>query len=248
MPHRRSRKRNKSSPLVQSSPKKSKPPQADSNSDIIQDITEAEGSTDPGSEIELDSDTGSQTHLKTPANDLKTTFTEPSTMQAVQASDPCPSQPASEVDLASQGPIPQNINQPPMISPVIYSSQMSMPNTQQPQQLLAFQSPLPHPAPCMPGLTEQDLVRVAHLVKSILHEEIDLIVEARVNSATEPLKRELADMKAKYDKLQDEVNELQVKHDDMEQYSRRMCLRISGIPEAENEDVTKLVLDFAIIA
>ena len=29
------------------------------------------------------------------------------------------------------------------------------------------------------------------------------------------------------------------------QYSRRMCLRISGIPEAENEDVTKLVLDFA---
>ena len=52
-------------------------------------------------------------------------------------------------------------------------------------------------------------------------------------------------MKAKYDKLQDEVNELQVKHDDMEQYSRRMCLRISGIPEAENEDVTKLVLDFA---
>ena len=247
MPHRRSRKRNKSSPLVQSSPKKSKPPQADSNSDldIIQDITEAEGSTDSGSEPELDSDTGSQTHLKSPTTDLKTTLTESSTMQATQASDHCLSQHASGVDLASQGSIPQNINQPPMVSPVIYSSQMSMPNTQQPQQLLAFQSPLPHPAPCMPGLTEQDLVRVAHLVKSILHEEIDLIVEARVNSATEPLKRELADMKAKYDKLQDEVNELQVKHDDMEQYSRRMCLRISGIPEAENEDVTKLVLDFA---
>ena len=31
----------------------------------------------------------------------------------------------------------------------------------------------------------------------------------------------------------------------MEQYSRRMCLRISGIPEAENEEVTKHVLDFA---
>ena len=79
----------------------------------------------------------------------------------------------------------------------------------------------------------------------LIYEEIDLIVEARVNFATEPLKRELADMKAKYDKLQDEVNELQVKHDDMEQYCRRMCLRISRIPEAENEDATKLVLDFA---
>ena len=86
-------------------------------------------------------------------------------MQATQASDHSPSQPASGVDLASQGSIPQNINQPSMVSPVIYCSQMSMPNTQQPQQLLAFQSPLPYPAPCMPGLTEQDLVRVAHLVK-----------------------------------------------------------------------------------
>ena len=56
MPHRGSRKKNKSSPLVQSSPKKLKPPQTDSNSDldIIQDITETEGSTDSGSELDSD--------------------------------------------------------------------------------------------------------------------------------------------------------------------------------------------------
>ena len=50
-------------------------------------------------------------------------------MQATQASDHSPSQPASGVDLASQGSIPQNINQPSMVSPVIYCSQMSMPKT-----------------------------------------------------------------------------------------------------------------------
>lgn len=40
---------------------------------------------------------------------------------------------------------------------------------------------------------------------------------------------------------------LTTKYDDMEQYSRRSCLRISGIPEPgdRNEDVTKIVLDFA---
>ena len=41
------------------------------------------------------------------------------------------------------------------------------------------------------------------------------------------------------------VKELKVKNNDIEQYSRRMCLRISGLKEFNHEDVTAKVLDFA---
>ena len=38
---------------------------------------------------------------------------------------------------------------------------------------------------------------------------------------------------------------MKVKNDDIEQYSRRMCLRISGLKDFDHEDVTARVLDFA---
>ena len=52
-------------------------------------------------------------------------------------------------------------------------------------------------------------------------------------------------MKCKYNSLKEEVASLHKKQDDTDQYSRRMCLRISGISETQNEDVTKVKLDFA---
>ena len=38
---------------------------------------------------------------------------------------------------------------------------------------------------------------------------------------------------------------LRAKCDDLEQYSRCSCLRISGIPESPDNDAVKKVLDFA---
>ena len=52
-------------------------------------------------------------------------------------------------------------------------------------------------------------------------------------------------MRADHETLRTEVVALQNKQDETEQYSRRMCLRISGIKETKNEDVTLKVLEFA---
>ena len=59
----------------------------------------------------------------------------------------------------------------------------------------------------------------------------------------------LAKETTKLDKLCDEMQrqniDLVKKLDDAEQYSRRNCLRISGVPETEGENTDELVLDIA---
>ncbi|MEW8544979.1 MAG: hypothetical protein AB2693_15750 [Candidatus Thiodiazotropha sp.] len=140
----------------------------------------------------------------------------------------------------------QSAGQPSMMNPVLFSPSMSMATPQHQQHLLAFPGPVQHPPMhAMPGLTDQDFIRIAQLVKTMLHDEINQIVDLKVSSATAALQTELDDVKARCARLADEVTLLKSKHDDIEQYSRRMCLRISGIDESENEDVNKLVLEFA---
>lgn len=110
MPARRqSRKRNKSSPLVQSSPKKSKPHQADSDTDseLIQEISETECST------ESESETESQSVPKTPTA---------ATMQNPDFSQDY-SQVASGLGPDSQGTPTGNMSQSSMMNPVLFSSQ-----------------------------------------------------------------------------------------------------------------------------
>ena len=239
--HRRSRKRNKSSPLVQTSPKKSKPPQKDSDTDceLIQEITEGECSTESGSDNECQS----QSLLKTPVGIKSPVSTSPTTtMQNPEHSQAAPGS-------GSEPGETQSIGQPQMINPILFSPSMNVPTPQHQSQLLTYQGPLQHPAmqpmPVMPGLSDQDVIRVAQLVKSMLHDEINQVVELKVSAVTMALQTELDDVKARCARLEDEVTLLKSKHDDIEQYSRRMCLRISGIAESENEDVNKLVLELA---
>ena len=97
----------------------------------------------------------------------------------------------------------------------------------------------------MPGLSNQDVIRIASLIKQMLQQEIDQIVTVKVDAATASLRSQLNDVQNRCKFLEEEVKELKVKNDDIEQYSRRMCLRISGLKEFDHEDVTAKVLDFA---
>ena len=111
----------------------------------------------------------------------------------------------------------------------------------------------------MLGLSKHDILETATLVKSMLQEEISIQVQQKVDKATQSLKSELSNVKKELaqtqsdlstlkkdnESLRNDVNALQIKQDDAEQYSRRMCLRISGISETKHEDVTKKVLEFA---
>lgn len=63
--------------------------------------------------------------------------------------------------------------------------------------------------------------------------------------AVQPLKLEIATVKTSLVQVQSELKQATVRNDDLEQYSRRSCLRISGVQENDNEDVSKIVLDIA---
>ena len=272
MPARRkSRKRNKSSPLVQTSPKKTKQYrsprfiQSDSGSEIDKKSTTGiiEASSESESEAESEVKFVSQSLLKTPAiteaklnpdttssipvSEADSTEANASTMQSpdysqqtqqTQQSQPDHGTPYNIGDSA-QGS--QSINQPGFINPMLLGTPMNMSN-----MMALHGPPSAIPAmPAMPGLSEQDVMRIAAMMKQMLQQEITQLVDLKVNSATEFLKSELKEVQDRCKKLEAEVKALQTRQDDTEQYSRRTCLRISGIRETENEDVQKIVLDFS---
>ena len=100
-----------------------------------------------------------------------------------------------------------------------------------------------------PGLTETDVIRIASVMKQMLSSEIEKLVKERVERETADLKTAISSLQAENQKLLDNVSKMEVtlatKVDDLEQYSRRSCLRIAGIEEKENEDTSELVLELA---
>ena len=261
MPNNRTRrrKRNKSSPLVESSPKKTKNYQDFSESSEFQVVNSE-------SDLEPESESQSQSLLQTPANrgviDPATVTLPPSPSSPVAAQsilaqqtmqDPDFATPSQSLGFQGPGPVmgqdaygPQS--QSAMINPM-YGSQL-------PTQMMGYQ-------PTTLPISDHDLFKIAKLVseqvKAMLQDEISEQVKLKVEDATKSLKTELdatktelsnaksvlENMQTHVDDLHDQVLNLQQKQDEAEQYSRRMCLRISGIPESTNENVTKKVLDFA---
>jgi hypothetical protein len=59
------------------------------------------------------------------------------------------------------------------------------------------------------------------------------------------LERQAKEMEGKVDKLSDNGYNLELRLDELEQYGRRDCLEITGIPAAVNENPTKLVKELS---
>lgn len=130
----------------------------------------------------------------------------------------------------------------PMMPPM---AQMSMPL--HPSQMLP---PAQTQIPVMTNvLSENDVLRVAMKVKAIMVEEIETLVTLKVNEATAQLKHDVDFLKDENSKLKADIKKLEntckSNIDDLEQYSRRSCLRISGIKEEEGENTDEIVLDLA---
>lgn len=120
------------------------------------------------------------------------------------------------------------------------------------QQMMNFAQPLPQThmqqlpqAFSYPGLSEDDIMRVAIKIKMLLRDEINELVEQRVALAVAPLKNELDSIKTSLANVEKALKESFIRNDELEQYSRRSCLRITGIAESANEDVSKIVLDLS---
>ena len=102
--------------------------------------------------------------------------------------------------------------------------------------------------PGMPGIqptqfaiSDSDVMRIAASVKSLLHDEITKIVKLKVQQETHHLNSRIADLQKENAELKSTVSGLTTKMDELEQYSRRSCVRISGVKEEKDENVNVVV-------
>ena len=64
-----------------------------------------------------------------------------------------------------------------------------------------------------------------------------------MTTVVEPIRQELASVKISCPQYEKDIDELKARNDELEQYSRRSCLRIAFIPETRHEDVPDIVLN-----
>ena len=265
MTRRSKRCRNKSSPQVASSPKKQRNQSIESvvEESEISDLSDLNTSpiletvdiTKSSCEVTVTSAISASTSSYTSENSTVTvTGSTESTMATSMQTDP--SDPSGQTQTPIQGP-------PHIDNSGLQSSQGNLT-----PQMQAFSQPLHYPSqpqmldagmfiqpnqpvnyPFLPSqqfrLSDEDILRLARQVQTFLKDEIEQLVEIKVALVTEPLKQEIACMKDVIDKLQSDMKAMITKNDELEQYSRRSCVRVSGIAEKPNEDVTQLVLDLA---
>lgn len=243
--HRRHQKRhrNKSSPQTLSTPKKYRHSEADR--DEIAELTDSESAADST----MNSTMGE--HVLTNLDEVHTRTSE----QGIDMSQSLihNANIASQVNTQQQfmPDMPQFAGSagPGMMDPNMIHSAASL-NYPPPHQMPNFAQPhnfqqFPPQVPPYLRLSEEDVIRVARQLKTLLRDEINELVEERVALAVQPLKLEIATVKTSLVQVQSELKQATVRNDDLKQYSRRSCLRISGVQENENEDVSKIVLDIA---
>ena len=130
--------------------------------------------------------------------------------------------------------------------PVATMSTPCMPN---PSQMMFSQPMYGMPSPILqqthPTLTinDTDAIRIATLIKDMIKDDIEVMVKQQVALQTKDLKTEIAQLKGENSLLKDEINVIRVHHDELEQYSRRTCVRIGNIRESEGESTDDIVLE-----
>ena len=97
---------------------------------------------------------------------------------------------------------------------------------------------------------DQDMETFKRRFAAVMEDEafrsiVDKHVEAAVKMAVD---KAVAVKDAEIKELREELTETKTRLNELEQYSRRMCLNVSGIPEASNESTDQLVADIAKMA
>ena len=96
------------------------------------------------------------------------------------------------------------------------------------------------------GLSDHNIMKIAMQTKQLLSQEIDKLVEEKMKVKTAELCKSVESLQSDNLKLKDSISKLEVKlttkMGDLEQYSRRSCVRIAGIHENTNEHVLDLAV------
>lgn len=108
------------------------------------------------------------------------------------------------------------------------------------------------PEPPLVRLADSDFARITNMVKDMISALVEPLVKSIVSEVTdklekriETLEKDKADLSEKVTLLSTKVEKLELDHDAAEQYSRRNCLRITGVPESEFESTDAIVMDIA---
>ncbi|KAF0287080.1 hypothetical protein FJT64_014444 [Amphibalanus amphitrite] len=95
----------------------------------------------------------------------------------------------------------------------------------------------------------------------LTREDLDIIKEALLEAAKEDMFQQLIQAKVseavaeamagkeeEMRELREELDDTKTRLNELEQYSRRLCLNVSGVPEAPGEDTNQIVTDLAKMA
>lgn len=95
------------------------------------------------------------------------------------------------------------------------------------------------------GLEQEDFIKafIIALKDKRVIETLESSISGQLTKEVGELRKLLQERDHKITALEDEVDQLKEKVDFQEQYTRRNNLRITGVPERENEDILKTTLD-----
>ena len=94
-------------------------------------------------------------------------------------------------------------------------------------------------------LTDENIVQITTIVKDSLNVELPLMVSSIITGVLEGLQSKITSLEVENSQLRSRVDLLESKVDKTEQYSRRNCLRLSGINETDGESVDNKVMEIA---
>ena len=109
-------------------------------------------------------------------------------------------------------------------------------------------------------LADSDMKKIAQMIKTAINSEVEPVVKSIVeplvksivdgvtkslNEKIKTLETENKSLKAQVKSLNSKVDALQIASDSAEQYSRRNCVRIVGIPQIPEENTDEIVLKMA---
>ena len=142
----------------------------------------------------------------------------------------------------------QNFHDQNFHDPNLMPMPMNMPpqHMQHMMNMSHHMQPPPTPMIVQQKLSVEDVLRIALKVQELVSKDVEKIVEKKIALEIAPLQKEVDKLSKSLAKVQKELKNVKIQNDDLEQYSRRSCLRISGIAEDDSEDTTQLVLDLAV--
>lgn len=98
----------------------------------------------------------------------------------------------------------------------------------------------------------EDFSQISALIQKSFQEQLPVMVKTIVdgvlqgiNAKVSALENENASLKSRVCELETKLRNADSRQDRLEQYSRRNCLRLSGVTEADGESTDKLVMELA---